>query len=187
MYLGSIERKVIHCKQCTYVSRIKDVHFEAFDYVEDAIKEGYRYCKCCDPMKALIKEYEKEMDSFCQSNAVYYTECDGALVIVTPFSEWKAQLNTDGKITLYHKNTKGDKQDYHIQGKFSAEPLNILNYIAAHDGFRLNNPLPKEKKEKAPPRKGTRRYRAAMRRAEAEKRRNDIRNVLNLIDSLQTQ
>ena len=62
--------------------------------------------------------------------------------------------------------------------------MKMLEYNDDHDRYRLENPLPKPKKVKAPPKKGTKRYRADERRYKEKKRRQEIRNVLSLIDSL---
>ena len=71
----------------------------------------------------------------------------------------------------------------------------IINftYITSHDAYRMHHPgapraalTKKPPKQKEPPRKGTKRWHKEQTRRRAAERRHAIRNVLALIDSLDT-
>ena len=185
MYFANSQSKILHYAGCHHIDRICDINFAGFDYIEDARSEGYRLCKCCDPMIRKIQPLDNDMMRYCKSRAISYQVINGELRVLTPFSEWKAYIGNNSKYDLYHKNTRGRINDYHLQLKGMKSPMAILKYVDGHDNFRLDNPLPKEqKKTKSKPRKGTKRYRKEMRKAEAAKKRYDVKRVLDLIDSL---
>ncbi|MBE6027511.1 MAG: hypothetical protein E7227_02760 [Clostridiales bacterium] len=186
MYFGNTNSMVIHYPTCHQVSRISDINFAGFDSMSAAKRNGYRICKCCDPMTRKVSEYENEMAAFCREHAISFEVVNRELRIRTPFSQWKVYVGSKGGLDLYHRNTLGDTTGYHLQKEAMSDPLEILKYVDGHDSFRLANPLPKEKKKRVPPRKGTRRYRSMMRREKEAARRNEIRNTLFLIDSLGT-
>ena len=97
-------------------------------------------------------------------------------------------------LDLYHKNTVNwdgsacDVAGYHLQGDARKQNIaDFLSYIAAHDVFRKHNPIskrPQPKPEKAPPKKGTRRYKSSQKRAKKEARKRAIGNVMSLFEQL---
>lgn len=178
--------KVSHYPDCRFVSRISDVNLGCYESTFYTKQDGYRLCKCCDPMAKRLGNRETEMLGYCRKRAISYEVDNGELLITTPFSQWKAYPGKDNRYVLYHRNTKGDTNGYHLQTDRYKDVMELLKYVDHHDQFRLDNPLPEPKKKKAPPKKGTKRYRATERRNKEKKRRQDIRNVLNLIDSLAT-
>ena len=99
---------------------------------------------------------------------------------------------------LYHKNTEFRASDaasairgYHNQRISFKSLLQHFTYITSHDAFRMHHPeapraalAQKPPKQKEPPRKGTKRWHKEQTRRRAAERRRAIRNVLELIDSL---
>ena len=184
MYFVNTRSKVAHTPNCHFVSRISDVNIGCYEGTFYAKQDGYRLCKCCDPMTKRLSNRETEMQNYCRKRAISYELDNGELLITTPFSQWKAYPGNNNRYILYHRNSRGNTSGYHLQTDKFKDVMAMLKYIENHDQFRLNNPLPEPKKKKAPPKKGTKRYRAAERRNKEYQRRRDIRNVLDLIDSL---
>lgn len=101
---------------------------------------------------------------------------------------------------LYHKNTEFRASDaasairgYHNQHIRFQSLLQYFTYITSHDVYRMNHPgapraalTKKPPKQKKPPRKGTKRWHKEQTRRRAAERKHAIRNVLALIDSLDT-
>ena len=184
MNFVNVKSRVAHYPDCRFVSRISDDNLRCYESTFYAKQDGYRLCKCCDPMAKRLGNREVEMLGYCRKRAISYEVDNGELLITTPFSEWKAYPGKNSHYVLYHRNTQGDTSGYHLQTARYTDVMELLKYVDHHDQFRLDNPLPEPKKKKVPPKKGTKRYRAAERRKKERKRRKDIRNVLNLIDSL---
>ena len=185
MYFGNTNSMVIHYPTCHHVDRISDIHFAGFDNIGAANRNGYRICKCCDPMTRKVSEYENEMAGFCREHAISFEVVNRELRIRTPFSQWKVYVGSKGGLDLYHRNTLGDTTGYHLQKEAMSDPMAVLMYVEGHDRFRQANPLVTAKKKKAPQRKSARRYRPMMRR-EKEATRSEIRSMLFLMDSLGT-
>ena len=186
--------KVVHIDMCFHVSddRHKDIGY--FESLHEAYDQGYRLCKHCNPMQ---KQYHAERDEILQMSAkkglsVY--SGNRYISITSLASKWKITLDSEKRMILYHKNefeTPNDSMSqvlgYHLQGDVKQTSIvSYLNYIIEHDYFRMMHPvnIPKKKKESPPPRKGTRRYKSAQRRNEKNQRKQAIKNVLDLIDSL---
>lgn len=184
MKFVNTKSKIIHYPSCRFVSRIADENLGGYGSVFDARQDGYRQCKCCDPMAKLLYEREKQVTELCRRRAISCEVDNGELIITTPFSEWKAYVGDNNRLLLYHRNTQGNIYDYHLQADRYTSIIKMLKFIDNHDKYRLEHPLPKQKKKKSAPRKGTKRYRSAQRRNKEKQRRREIRNVLNLIDSL---
>ena len=184
MNMVNMKSKVAHYPGCQFVSRISEVNLGYYENTYYAKEDGYRLCKCCDPMARRLNDRDEEMLDFCRERAISYKVENGELMITTPFSEWKAYPGEGSRYILYHRNTRGNTKCYHLQTDRYSDVMKMLEYIDDHDRYRLDNPLPKPKKVKAAPKKGTKRYRAAERRNKEKKRRQEIRNVLSLIDSL---
>ena len=61
------------------------------------------------------------------------------------------------------------------------------DYIIDHDYYRMMNPLYPSPQPKAPPQKGTKRYRKAQAREKRKAKKTAVRNVLRIIESLSDQ
>ena len=99
---------------------------------------------------------------------------------------------------LYHKNTEFRASDaasairgYHNQHIRFQSLLQYFTYITSHDAYRMHHLeapraalTKKPPKQKEPPRKGTKSWHKEQTRRKAAERRRAIRNVLELIDSL---
>lgn len=76
---------------------------------------------------------------------------------------------------------------YHDQHVNYATLQEYLNYIIDHDYYRMMHPLCPAPQPKAPPLKGTKRYRKARAREKRQAKKAAVLNVLNIIDSLSAQ
>jgi hypothetical protein len=93
---------------------------------------------------------------------------------------------------LFHRNsfeTGAPTQipHYHCQ-KFEADTIcGYLNYIVEHDKFRKEMPVRVKQKKPKKARKGTKRYKNEQKKIAKRQHRYDVKNVLNLIDSLHSE
>lgn len=182
MYFANSSSMIIHYPDCRHVARIKRINLTGYERLDNAGKKGYRLCKCCDPMSRKVQPYEAEMETYCRENKYRFRVIYGQLIINTPFSQWKVYAGTNGGYDLYHKNTQGCIKNYHLQRSDMKDPMAILKYINCHDNYRLEHPLPTLRK--TPPRKGSRRYYAEVRKAEKARKRDEVKRVLTLIDAM---
>lgn len=185
MYFANTSSRILHNPVCHHVKRIGSNNLIGFERIEDAQKEGYRQCICCDPMVRQIQAYEEEMVKYCQIKGISYQINNGELCINTPFSEWKVYIGNNGKYDLYHRNTRGKTNEFHLQRKGMKSPMTILRYVDGHDSYRIAHPLPKKHKSKSVNASGLgKRYNKMVRRAEKDNKMDEVKRVLVLIDSL---
>ena len=128
--------------------------------MEEAKAAGYEFCKCCVTIKGFVRSEYKLI------------------------KDYKKKYEIICKIKeLYHKNKKKSREkseipDYHRQKVDTVSIAGHLEYIVEHDIYRKRHLL------YVPPRKGTRRYRAMMQRNKTQKCKQEIANVLKLIERL---
>ena len=193
-YSKKSRNKIVHTDKCFHVSSTSIDDIGSFETLHDAYDVGYRLCKHCNPMK---KHYKQECEDILKMSANHGLSVYSGnryISITSVVSKWKITLDGDRNMILYHKNEFKKPEDelspvlgYHLQGDVTGNNIvSYLNYIIEHDYFRMLHPAqkPKKKKESTPPRKGTRRYMSAQRRNEKNQRKQAIKNVLDLIDSL---
>lgn len=199
MYQKKSSRKIVHYSGCRYLKEHTDDSWGTFESAEVAHAAGYRICKYCSPIAAHFRQESKQILQYCAEAGLSCYQTDGTVKVTTPYSRW--EIITSGKkngLFLYHQNTNPDWKDtghlsivpgYHSQAVRKDSILEYLKYIVSHDAYRRVNPtyIPKPPKEERPPApKGSKRWYKEQRKAVHLKRRSDIRNVLNLIDQLQT-
>ena len=113
--------------------------------------------------------------------------------ISSPRSKWRILADDNRNHTkLYHHNDfelkqRGPVAGYHDQHVNYATIQEYLDYIIDHDYYRMMNPLYPAPQPKAPPQKGTKRYRKAQAREKRKAKNTAVWNVLNIIDSLSDQ
>lgn len=194
-YIADSKRKIAHTPTCFHIRHADIERIGSFETPVQARRRGYRLCKHCN---LTARQYQKEetaiLDASLRLGLSVQLYAYG-VEIVTPHSRWRLMLDEMGRgMDLYHQNTiviEGQQSmlpGYHLQGDVKKQTIgDYLSYIAAHDSFRAHNPVckrPTPKKEKTPPRKGTRRYKSAQRRAEKEERKRAIGNVMSLFAQL---
>lgn len=187
-------------KSCFLVRVFAPETIGTFETLSDAFDAGYRPCRRCNP---ILRQYQKEQTAildYCRENGMSVRLNDRYLSIISPISQWRVTVSPSGTTMLYHKNTEFRASDaasairgYHNQHIRFQSLLQYFTYITSHDAYRMHHPgapraalTKKPPKQKEPPRKGTKRWHKEQTRRRAAERRRAIRNVLALIDSLDT-
>ena len=193
-YCKNSKKKIIHSIECFHVQHSKIDNVGWFETLNQAYGQGYRLCKHCSPLVKHYKREEGEITEFCRKNGLAVYLSNKCISISSTRSRWKIALDKQNKIVLYHKNDFTTNKDhlseisgYHLQGDARRDSIvAYLQYIVDHDYYRMLNPvhIPQKQRESPPPRKGTKRYKRAQRSMEKYERKQAIKNVLNLIDSL---
>lgn len=193
-------RKIVHTHACFLVRGFAPEAIGTFETLPEALDAGYRLCRRCNPV---LRQYQIEQTAildYCRENGVSFYLNDRYLSITSPISQWRVTVGPSGMTMLYHKNTELRASDaasairgYHNQHIRFRNLLEYFTYITSHDQYRMRHPvLPCPKatraapKQKEPPRKGTKRWHKEQTRRRAAERKRAIRNVLALIDSLDT-
>lgn len=184
---------IVHTEDCSCVRSIHEDNLGSFDTIEQAYRAGYILCKRCDPLRKKYDGQCSEILHYCANNGLSCRLNRRGVTIWTPRSEWKIIVADNGVGSmLYHKNNLHPQKDqrdlvpgYHCQSVTYPTLLGYMEYIVEHDWFRMINPVYPHPKKKAPPQKGTKRYRKAQAREKKKARRESINNVINLIDRLQ--
>ena len=101
----NMRSKVAHHPECHFISRIADANLGCYENTSYTRKDGYRRCKCCDPMARRLSNRDTEMLDYCKEKEFRYEADQGELRITTPFSQWKAYPGEGRQYVLYHKNT----------------------------------------------------------------------------------
>ena len=117
------------------------------------------------------------------------------LVIQTARSLWKIITNgRRNQLFLYHRNDPriDYREDgtslvpyFHSQAVRCSTIMEYLHYIVAHEEYREANPARRPRAKQPAPRKGTKRYRTAMRKDKEKERRSQRKHVYELIEQLQ--
>lgn len=194
-YSKKCRKKIIHTHLCFHIQHTELDDIGWFETLPEAYEQGYRLCKHCSPIAKHYRKESKQILDFCGKNGLAVHLGCRSIFVTSPRSKWKIAVGNDRQITLYHQNTFETERDhlseikgYHLQHDVTKDSVvEYLNYIVEHDYFRMLNPVynkPRKKKESPPPRKGTRRYKSEQRRIEKYERKRAIRNVLNIIESL---
>ena len=197
-YSKRSHRRIVHTQACFLVRGFAPETIGTFETLSEALDAGYRPCRRCNP---ILRQYQKEQTAildYCRENGMSFHLNDRYLSIISPISQWRVTVSPSGMTMLYHKNTEFRASDaasairgYHNQHIRFRSLLEYFTYITSHDQYRMRHPvLPCPKaaraapKQKEPPRKGTKRWHKEQTRRRAAERRHAIRNVLELIDSL---
>ena len=193
------KEKIAHTENCQYAKRIQPRNTIMYKNAIEARNAGYRVCKCCAPIKTYVKKQDKEIDQYCQQAGL---SCqidwrEGCLKVATSYSQWKIIVNgRDDYIFLYHKNFHrfGINNDdlvpgYHSQKTRKSDILGYLEYVAAHDSYRISNPIQGKAFQPAEshPRKGSKKFRAQERRQKNREKRRSVARVLDLIEAIHNE
>lgn len=193
-YSKNSKKKVVHSSDCYYIRNTRDASIGSFKTLEEAYEHGYRLCRHCSPLAVQYRNEAKKLSEFCRKQAASFFLNDRFIGIYTPNSRWKIVPARDGQgLVLYHQNTYETNRDcvspvpgYHLQAVFKDSLQEYFEYVVDHEYYRMLHPvyIRPEKKEKDPPRKGTKRYKKQQAKAARYARRQAISNVINLIDNL---
>jgi len=185
MFYANPKSKVVHYQQCYHARQLKD-NKEVFYSYSEAAAAGYRLCYCCSPLGAKAHLNTREMKEYCKDNQIAYRLEGDRLQIRSMCSRWYIDIDDRNKLVLHHHNTQGDPRLFHVQNVSAKSVPAYLHYIVRHDQFRSKNRLPGQKTVHRPeaPQKGSRKARADKKKYKAQRRKYEIRRVLDLIDEL---
>ena len=193
-YSKNSREKIVHLDSCFHLDNMNHSKMGCFQTLSEAYEQGYKICKHCNPLFNQYKKEKEQIIELCRKKGVSVFVGNKNVVIRSINSKWKITVDKNEKFVLYHKNTYKTENDhlsqvkgYHLQGDVNKESIvEYLDYVLEHDYYRMMHPvyIHKQKKEKAPPRKGTNRYKSLQHRIEKNNRKQAISNVLNIIDSL---
>ena len=150
-----------------------------------------RLCAHCDALSKQYRKEEQDLQEYCRNNGLSVHLGKRGIWVRSPRSEWRIIADdTRAGSKLYHKNDlhPGKRSSdlltaYHDQKVSYSKLLKYLDYIVEHDYYRMLNPI-YPVQHKAPPVKGTKRYRKQLKQQKKKARKDAVRNVLTLIDSL---
>lgn len=143
MYRGNDETKLVHTDQCVHGRRLKKEKTRWFSCWDEAMISEYKPCKCCNPVTKGKRVRTHAITTFCKENGIELDLIGNKLYIRSALDKWVLHVNTEGKMELLHKNTWGNKKDYHVQDYKVSNLMNVLKYIKHHDNYRKHNPVPK--------------------------------------------
>ncbi len=202
MYVASItsKQKIFHTADCSHAKSIKEDHRIYFQTAEEAIQKGYRRCQDCCEIGSYYKKERNEILSYCFQNGISagINREDGFLDVVTPYSSWKIIVNgrKHGRY-LYHRNTIETESPgallpgYHPQHVLRNTLIGYLRYIVEHDSYRRSHPLliqkPKKDWRECHYRKGSKKYKNQQNRLKRMERRESIKRVDELLQSLEVR
>lgn len=190
-YSKNSRRKIVH-SECCHFRRIMNPETTGyFKTLAEAYSAGYRLCAHCDILSKHYRKEEQDLQEYCRNNGLSVHLGKRGIWVRSPRSEWRiiADDNRAGS-KLYHKNDlhPGHRSydlltSYHDQKVSYSKLLKYLDYIVEHDYYRMLNPI-YPAQHKAPPVKGTKRYRKHLKQQKKKARKDAVSNVLTLIESL---
>ncbi len=193
-YSKKSRNKVIHTVECFHIHNTDIDDLGWFESLSEAYKYGYRLCRHCNLLSKDYRNEKKQIIDYCRVNGLSLYLTYRSLMVESIKSKWQITLDKKDKFVLYHKNTFETYKDclseiggYHFQRDIRANSvMEYLKYIIEHDYYRQRQPIciEKKKREKPLPKKGTKRYRKAQNRIKKFERKQAIRNVIDIIDSL---
>lgn len=193
-YSKTGKKKIAHTEQCRYCQAITSEHLGSFSTVSEAYLAGFRLCNSCSPLASFFYAEESNAMKICRENGLAIHLGKKYIAISSPRSKWRILAADNRNATkLYHRNEfePGNGSDfmrgYHDQEVCFKTLAEYLNYIVEHDYYRMRNPLYPRPQKKAPPVKGTKRYRKAVAKEKRREKRIAVANVIHLIDELSSK
>ena len=185
-------RKVVHFSGCSYLKGKYKRDLKAFHSLIPTLKEGYKLCKCCNPLEKLYRKDEEEVKKFCYENLIAIDFKGHEINFITLDSEWKVIPISRTEYIFLHKNevSKKKKKDmpkspipgYHIQNIRFNNLLPFCEYILRHDNYRDDHPvfIPPP----LPPKKGTKRWKKEEKEKRKKEKKKAASNVLKMLDKI---
>ncbi len=190
-YSRKNHRKIIHTKNCFIVRHFDPEAIGTFETLQEALNAGYRLCRRCDPIARQYKKEREDILRYCDRNGMSCHFSGPYLKITHARTDWLVSVSLDGKLQLFHKNTRSQASDrfspipgYHDQGVRHGVLMGFFGYIKKHDAYRYRFTqalLPPPVKK--PARKSTKKRRKEYEKIKRLERQNAIQNVLDIIDS----
>lgn len=131
--------KILHFTNCGYVKKNSTLVSDLYK----AFKQGYRFCKKCNPIRNLYLKQEIEILRYANRNGLYVFMKGNEIFINSSVEQWKIVMARNGKsFSLYHKNKNKYYADeyvpnYHLQN-FKCEAhsfIPYLEYVVRHKAY----------------------------------------------------
>ena len=103
-YSKKSRKKIVHTDLCFHITGTGIDDIGSFETLDEAYGEGFRLCKCCNPMK---KQYRRESEKILKISAEYGFSVylgNRYICITSVVSKWKITLDSESNMVLYHKN-----------------------------------------------------------------------------------
>ena len=189
-YNKNSREKVVHTEKCYHIKNIEN--FNKFKSLGGAHRQGFRLCMHCNHVLKYFKRERKYIGEYCKTHGMIFEVKSDHILITSVFDSWILSPTYKGKrVALFHENKFNTECDelpiydgYHSQMKTFHNISKALKYIYCHDKFRNENPLYIKPTPKAPPRKGSKRYKSAQRQAKETERNESISNVFSILETL---
>ena len=149
--------------------------------------------KRCSPLVKMFRDEEEKLMDLCREKGLAISLRRNFITISSPRSKWRILADDNRNRTmLYHCNdfdyeNASPVPGYHNQHVNYATLQEYLDYIIDHDYYRMMHPLYPAPQPKAPPIRGTKRYRTAQVKEKRKAKKAAVWNVPNIIDSLSAQ
>ena len=194
LYYRKIYGKIVHTKNCHFIKNVNFSEVDTIDTMEEAYAKGYCFCENCNPLNPFVSEFAK-VSKDPKYRRFDLQDHETFIRIFSAYGEWRLAIMPDGeRVQLYHKDrfeTPKDAKRYirgfHCQKAYCYTLSAYLDYIMEHDWYRTLHPAHNAHKTKKPAKQWTPRYKKEQKKAKNRERRQSVRNVLSLIDSLQLQ
>ncbi len=182
--------KIVHLEKCHFA---KKSNFKTLNFLQDALKRGYRLCKKCNLIyKLYLKEYSR-LENYAKQNLLTFTLCPNYIKVSSINEQWKIALNENCKeISLYHKNSQGKFYDnyipnYHLQNTTSESILGYFKYIFSHAKYVNNSSDTRADKKFFNNKSNSNLYRNSKRnskKSKKNKKENNTQSIIELFKSL---
>lgn len=193
-YSKKSSKKILHSEECGHIQRTQLSDMGYFGSLDEAYEKGYRLCRHCSKLDRAFRKENDDIVKLSMKYALRIFRHKKFIGVESKDGLWKIVLSDIGhKFELYHQNTYEKKTDsesrisgYHLQNISKGTIHGFLQYIGEHDDYRSVHPIEIKppKKQKAPPLKGTKRYRKQQNKIARYERKRSIARVLDLIDNL---
>ena len=104
MLYYSKNSKIAHFEGCHHLRRIGEQNVEIIDTYAEAKSNGFRVCKCCDPIAKAYKKESEALTTFCAENGLIYLLKNREVNLQTVHSKWKIVPSDNGGLAVYHRN-----------------------------------------------------------------------------------
>lgn len=148
---------IAHFAGCHYLRRTPNAVQALQLSPSELYADSCAFCQYCLPVSVIYRKERKALTKFAPIHHLTMTMERGTLHITNGYSSWLlVPSNHQGRICLYHKNTRKESKDtslikgYHLQRDSMKSIRSILYYIESHDKYRKAEDQKQlaEKKEK---------------------------------------
>ena len=144
MLYGDVRRKKMHTEECPHACLIRSRDLVLLPNALEGHAMRYSYCDCCNPLREELRVQREKVAGRLQvyGFACYFEE--DRFCIESELGQWYLVSDQAYYLALYHRNTKGDLEGYHLQSAYFRDIAKALDYIAGHDTYVASAKKPKK-------------------------------------------